>query len=83
MSLVADSPDQVASDVANRASDLAAGEQYVLVLRNMGQAEVDSALQGALDAMASAYPGRSVSQSGSTQEYDADTTIAQLQYELS
>ena len=83
VSLVADSPDQVASDVANRASDLAAGEQYVLVLRNMGQAEVDSALQGALDAMASAYPGRSVSQSGSTQEYDADTTIAQLQYELS
>lgn len=83
VSLVADSPDQVASDVVNRASDLAAGEQYVLVLRNMGQAEVDSALQGALDAMASAYPGRSVSQSGSTQEYDADTTIAQLQYELS
>lgn len=83
VSLVADSPDQMAEDVANRASDLAAGEQYVVVLRNMGKDEVESALQGAIDAMASAYPGRSVSQSGSTQEYDSETTVAQLRYELS
>ncbi|MGN0261226.1 MAG: transglutaminase domain-containing protein [Eggerthellaceae bacterium] len=83
VSLVADTPDQVAADVANRASDLAAGEQYVVVLRDMDADEVDAALQGALDAIASAYPGRSVSQSGSTQEYDSLTTLAQLRYELS
>lgn len=83
VSLVADSPDQMADDVAKRASDLASGEQYAVVLRGMGADEVDSALQGALDAMASAYPGRSVSQSGSTQEYDSETTLALLRYELS